>query len=154
MTGEERLNEFVSAIEKWKLCKNLVKVEENENVSRLLNMKYEELLQLSYDECLAFSYELHAYAEYIESVKAKEDIILNWAESSLWYIICDSMNQYGGQYAKWQEKYYSSIKENPLASQILVIKNFAESRVTMLNGKSTRVQKMAEILNSLSRRKV
>lgn len=153
MTGEEKLNEFISAIEEWKLCKNVVKIEENENVHNLLNMKYEELLNLSYDQCLAFSYELHAYAEYIESIKTKEDIILNWAESSIWYIISDVMSQYGGQYAKWQEKYYASIKENPLASQILIIKNYAESRVALLSGKSTRIQKMAEILTSLSRRK-
>lgn len=154
MTGEEKLNEFVSAIEEWKLCKNIVKIDENENVHRLLNMKHEDLSELSHDECLAFSYELHAYAEYLESIKVKEDIILNWADSSIWYIISDSINQYGGQYTKWQEKYYASIKENPLASQILIIKNYAESRVSLLNGKSIRVQKMAEILTSLSRRKV
>ena len=63
------------------------------------------------------------------------------------------MNQYGGQYTKWQEKYYSAIKENPLASEILKVKNHAESRVKLLNGKADRIQNMAQILNSLSKRR-
>ena len=50
-------------------------------------------------------------------------------------------------------KYYGAIKENPLASEILKVKNHAEARVSLLDGKAARVQKMADILNSLSRRR-
>ena len=51
------------------------------------------------------------------------------------------MQNYGTQYTKWQEKYYSAIKENPLASEILKVKNHAEARVKMLDGKANRIQK-------------
>ena len=35
MSGEKRLSEFLSAIETWKACKNLVEIEENENVDQI-----------------------------------------------------------------------------------------------------------------------
>jgi hypothetical protein len=116
-------------------------------------MKKDDLQMLTGEERLCYAYELHAYSEYIETVRAKENAILEWAESSIWYIISTVMQNYGTQYTKWQEKYYSAIKENPLAFDILKVKNHAEARVKFLNGKADRTQKMADILTNLSRRR-
>ena len=118
-----------------------------------MNFRSEDLKRLSSQDCICYSYELYTYAEYIETVKAKENVILEWAESSIWYIISTALSQYGDKYTKWQEKYYSCIKENPMASQILKIKNHAEARVKMLNGKSQTAHRMAELLNNLSKRR-
>ena len=109
--------------------------------------------ELSSEECACYAYELYAYSEYVEGVRTKEKIVLDWADASIWYIISTVMNQYGTQYTKWQEKYYSAIKENPLASQILKVKNHADARVKILNGKADRIQSMAQILNNLSKRR-
>jgi len=163
MTGEEKLNEFLQAVDDWIACKNIIpakgptKKRKNEeyrgNVSKILGFDADQLKMLTAEECLAYAYELHAYGEYLESVKAKESIVLEWADSSIWYIISTVIQNYGTQYTKWQEKYYSAVKENPLASQILKVKNHAEARVKLLNGKADRVQSMAHILNSLSKRR-
>jgi len=162
MTGEERLNEFLEAVDEWVACKNIMSPrgpmknrdgEYRGNISKILGFTSDTLKILTAEECLSYAYELHNYGEYLESVKAKEKIVLEWAESSIWYIISTVLQNYGGQYAKWQEKYYSAVKENPLASEILKVKNHAEARVLLLDGKAARVQKMADILNSLSRRR-
>ena len=162
MTGEEKLNEFLEAIDEWISCKNIMSPkgprknldgEYKGNISKILEFTSDTLKRLTAEECLAYAYELHNYGEYLESVKAKEKIVLEWADGSIWYIISTVMHNYGGQYAKWQEKYYGAIKENPLASEILKVKNHAEARVSLLDGKAARVQKMADILNSLSRRR-
>ena len=163
MTGEEKLNEFLQAVDDWIACKNIIpakgptkKLKSEEyrgNVSKILGFTAETLKILTAEECLMYAYELHAYGEYLESVKAKENVILEWADSSIWYIISTVMQNYGTQYTKWQEKYYSAIKENPLASQILKVKNHAEARVKLLSGKAERIQNMAQTLNSLSRRR-
>ena len=153
MTGEEKLNNFLEAMDSWLACKSLPLVEDNPQVKMILNMKSEEIRGLSSEECSCYAYELYAYSEYIEGARAKEKIILDWAEASIWYIISTVIQNYGGQFAKWQEKYYSAIKENPTASDILRIKNHAEARVTTLDGKSQRIQKMADILTNLSRRR-
>ena len=153
MTGEEKLNEFLEAIEAWVSSKHFASVKEPKEVARILNMKKDDLQMLTGEECLCYAYELHAYSEYIETVRAKENAILEWAESSIWYIISTVMQNYGTQYTKWQEKYYSAIKENPLASDILKVKNHAEARVKFLSGKADRAQRMADILTNLSRRR-
>lgn len=153
MSGEERLLEFTSAVEEWLSSKNLANIQENENIEQILNMKSDHLKILTGEECLSKAYELYAYGEYIEFTKVKEKIVLEWADSSIWYIISTTMQNYGTQYTKWQEKYYSAIKENPLATDILRVRNHAEARVSLLNGKSERIQKMAEILNNLARRR-
>jgi hypothetical protein len=158
MTGDDRLQEFLQAIEDWKTSKYLRenakrKEDYEDHVYRLLNMSEDKLKTLSATECLIKAYELYSHAEYVESVKAKEKIILEWAESSIWFIISAVLNQYGGQYAKWQEKYYAAVRENPLATEILKIKNHAEARVQTLEGKHSRIMKMADVLTNLARRK-
>ena len=153
MSGEERLNEFINAVEDWKSSKSIATVKENEEIEIILNLKTEDIKSLSSEVQASYAYELYAYSEYIETQKAKESIILEWADSSIWYIISTVMNNYGSQYTKWQEKYYSAIRENPLASEILKVKNHAEARVKILTGKSDRIQNMANILTNLSRRR-
>tara|TARA_Y100001951_G_C11197599_1_gene215229 strand:- start:168 stop:626 length:459 start_codon:yes stop_codon:yes gene_type:complete len=152
MTGEEKLNEFLEAMDSWLASKSLPLVDENPQIKMILNMNTAEIQALSSDECASYAYELYAYSEYIEGVRTKEKIILDWTNASIWYIVSTAMQNYG-QYTKWEEKYYSAIHADPLANDILKIKNHAESRVTMLNGKSERIQKMADILTNLSRRR-
>jgi hypothetical protein len=163
MTGEEKLAEFLKAVDDWIDCKNIIpqkgptkkiKSEEHRgNISKILSLTRDDIKILTGEECLAYAYELHSYGEYLESVKAKEDVVLEWADSSIWYIISTVMQNYGTQYTKWQEKYYSAVKENPLAAEILKVKKHAEARVKLLSGKADRIQSMAHILNNLSKRR-
>lgn len=153
MNGQQKLEEFLQAVEDWKSSKYLVEVEPPEDAEKALNADFEVIKSWSAETCNMYAFKLYAYAEYIETAKAKEKNTLEWAESSVWFIIGSTMNQYGGQYSKWQEKYYSAIKENPLASEILKIKNHAEARVRILEGKNNRIIKMAEILTNMARRK-
>ena len=153
LNGQQKLEEFLQAVEDWKSSKYLVEVEPPEDVEKALNTDVETIKSWSAETSNIYAFKLYAYAEYIETVKAKEKNTLEWAESSIWFIIGSTMNQYGGQYSKWQEKYYSAIRENPLASEILKIKNHAEARVRTLEGKNNRIIKMAEILTNMARRK-
>jgi hypothetical protein len=153
MTGEERLNEFIEAIDSWIESKYVHISKPRKEAPRALNFQKDTLRMLTTEECAFYAYELYAYAEYIETLRAKENAVLEWADSSIWYIISTVMNQYGTQYTKWQEKYYSAVRENPLASQILKVKNHADARVKILNGKADRIQSMAQILNNLSKRR-
>ena len=153
MTGEEKLNKFLEAMESWLASKSLPLVDDNPQIKMILNMNSEEIRGLSSEECACYAYELYAYSEYVEGVRTKEKIILDWAEASIWYIISPVIQNYGGKFAKWQEKYYSAVQENPMTNDLLTIKIHAEARVTTLDGKSERIQKMADILTNLSRRR-
>ncbi len=153
MSGEEKLNEFIEAIDSWVTSKYVHNVSPEKDCPAALDFKRNDLRTLTSEECAFHAYELYAYAEYVETLRTKENAVLEWADSSIWYIISTAMQNYGTQYTKWQEKYYSAIKENPLASQILKVKNHAEARVKILTGKADRIQSMASILTNLSRRR-
>ena len=101
MSGEEKLNKFLEAMDSWLACKSLPSVDDNPQVKMILNMKSEEIQGLSREECACYAYELYAYSEYIEGVKVKEKIILDWAEASIWYIISTVIQNYGDKFAKW-----------------------------------------------------
>ena len=104
MSGETKLNEFIEAIEVWKSSKQLPPIRENDNINRLLELKSADIRKLTSEDRASGAYELYIYAEYLQQIKTKEKIILDWAESSIWYIIADRMSQYGDKYTKWQEK--------------------------------------------------
>ena len=53
MTGEEKLNEFVQAIEDWISCKGIISPKKpNKNLSRVLAFTSETLKILTAEECL------------------------------------------------------------------------------------------------------
>lgn len=153
LNGQQKLEEFLQAVEDWKSSKYLAEVEAPEEASIALNAGSDTIKSWTAETCNMYAFKLYAYAEYVETERVKEKNTLEWAESSIWFIIGSTMNQYGGQYSKWQEKYFSAVRENPLAAEILKIKNHAEARVRTLEGKNGRITKMAEILTNMARRK-
>lgn len=150
---DDLLTSFLNNVENWTKAQSLPVVEPNANLEFILNLDGEQLRGMSPTVLLEHSYELYAYAEYLETVKSKEKNILEWSDSSIWFIIGKEMNNYGSEFTKWQVKYYAAIAENPLASEILKVKNHASARVESLEGKSKRITKMADTLTNLARRK-
>ena len=100
LNGQQKLEEFLQAVEDWKSSKYLVEVEPPEDAEKALNADFEVIKSWSAETCNMYAFKLYAYAEYIETAKAKEKNTLEWAESSVWFIIGSTMNQYGGQYSK------------------------------------------------------
>lgn len=153
MNGEEKFNNFIENIDNWIKSHGVIDIEPNDNVAKTLNLKQQDMQRLSSNQCMELAYELYAYAEYLDSILRKQKIAFDWAEDSIWYIISDKMNNYGDKYAKWQQKYFSAIKENPLAADIIKVKNTASARIKMLESKVESVRKMSDILYNLSKRK-
>lgn len=153
MNGEERYNKFVEDIDKWVKSVGIVEIRANEEVEELLQTNPSDLNRMTHDQLQIGAYNLICYAEYLQNVIAKQKIAVEWADESIWYVIADKLNNYGGKYAKWQEKYYNAIKENPLTSQLLKIKFNAESRIKTVEHSIETVKKLSDILLNLARRK-
>ncbi len=151
--GEDRSAEFTKAIEDWTSSKFLAKVEPPKEIEGVINASFEEMQTWSQEACYINAFRLYAYSEYLAGIKAKEKIVLDWADGAIWFIIGSTLSQYGDKFTKWQEKYYPAIKENPLATKILKVKNYAQARVQSLDGKQERIIKMADTLNNMARRK-
>lgn len=153
MNGEERFNNFIDNINNWISSNGIIQIKPNDDAINILNMNRSEISRLTSSQCMEFAYELYAYAEYLDSLLSKQKIAFDWAEDSIWYIISDKMNNYGDKYSKWQQKYFSAVKENPLTADIIKVKNTASARIKLLEGKIESIKKMSDILYNLAKRK-
>lgn len=150
---EDKSTEFVNVIEEWVSSKFLARVNPPKEIEAVINADFEEMQSWSQETCYINAFRLYAYSEYLAGVKAKEKIVFDWAEGSIWFIIGSTLDQYGDGFTKWEKKYYSAIKENPLATKILKVKNHAHARISSVDGKQERMIKMADTLNNMARRK-
>jgi len=72
LNGQQKLEEFLQAVEDWKSSKYLVEVEPPEDAEKALNADFEVIKSWSAETCNMYAFKLYAYAEYIETAKAKE----------------------------------------------------------------------------------
>jgi hypothetical protein len=150
---EDKSTEFVNAIEEWVSSKFLARVDPPKEIEAVINADFGEMQSWSQEACYINAFRLYAYSEYLAGVKAKEKIVFDWAEGAIWFIIGSTLDQYGDGFTKWEKKYYCAVKENPLATKILKVKNHAQARISSIDGKQERMIKMADTLNNMARRK-
>ena len=153
MSSEDKAREFLQKVDEWIESRNVDLVAKNDQVDYIINLPSGELNNIKREAALSYSFVLFAHSEYLQTLYNKEKAVVDFCENSIWYIISDKVNNYGGQYSKWQEKYYSAIKENPLAKVLNNLKLHSEARLSRLNNKSDITKKMADILYDLSKRR-
>lgn len=153
LTNEQKANEFLQKIDDWIEDRNVELLKPNEEVYAIMQLKTPELRALDPQKALSFSFVLFSHAEYIQSLYNKEKAVVDFCADSIWFIVADKMDNYGGQYAKWEVRYYSAIKENPLASELNKLKLASEARVNRLAGKIDALKKMGTVLHDIGKRR-
>ena len=153
MNNEQKAVEFLQKIDDWIEDRNVDLVRKNDDVERILNMRSDTISSLTPAEILSYSFILFSHAEYLQSLYNKEKSVVNFCGDSIWFIIGNKMDNYGGQYAKWEVRYFSAIKENPLASELNRLKLIAEARANRLKDKSEIVRRMGTVFQDLGKRR-
>ena len=153
MNNEQKAVEFLQKIDDWIEDRNVDLVRKNDDVERILNMRSDTINSLTPAEILSYSFILFSHAEYLQSLYNKEKSVVNFCGDSIWFIIGNKMDNYGGQYAKWEVRYFSAIKENPLASELNRLKLIAEARANRLKDKSEIVRRMGTVFQDLGKRR-
>ncbi len=125
----------------------------NEEVEGIMQLTSEQVQDLDPQTALSHSFVLFAHAEYIQTLHNKERTVLDFCSNSIWFIVADKMDNYGGQYSKWEVRYHSAVKENPLASELYRLKLSAEARLNRLQSKSENVRRMASVLQDIGKRR-
>ncbi len=153
LTNEQKVNEFLQKVDDWIEDRNIDLAEKNEEVAEIMSMKSDDIRSLSQEKALSFSFVLFSHAEYLQTLHNKEKTVVEFSSDSIWFIVADKMDNYGGQYAKWEMRYYSAIKENPLAAELNRLKLTAEARINRLSGKIDAVKKMASVLHDIGKKR-
>ena len=153
LNNEQKAIEFLQKIDDWVEDRGADLVHKNDEVERILNMNSNTINNLTPTEVLSYSFILFAHAEYLQSLYNKERSVVDFCSDSIWFIVGNKMDNYGGQYAKWEVRYFSAIKENPLASELNRLKLTAEARTSRLKDKSEIVKRMGTVFKDLGRRR-
>tara|TARA_B100000700_G_scaffold319283_1_gene414155 strand:- start:59 stop:556 length:498 start_codon:yes stop_codon:yes gene_type:complete len=153
LTNEQKVNEFLQKVDDWIEDRNIDLAEKNEEVAEIMSMKSDDIRSLNQEKALSFSFVLFSHAEYLQTLHNKEKTVVEFCSDSIWFIVADKMDNYGGQYAKWEMRYYSAIKENPLAAELNRLKLTAEARINRLSGKIDAVKKMASVLHDIGKKR-
>ena len=153
MTNEQKLTEFLNNVDDWIEDRHADLVDVNEDVKEIMTLTSEQVQNLDPHTALSHSFVLFAHAEYLQTLHNKERTVLDFCANSIWFIIADKMDNYGGQYAKWEVRYHSAIKENPLASELYRLKLAAEARLNRLQSKSDNTRRMASVLQEIGKRR-
>lgn len=152
--NQDYIANFLNKIDDWINNNRLdIKRINHEECELILNYSLDDLEQEDSIDLLKKGYILHGYADYLSAAYNKEKMIHDYAENSITYLLSSAFNNYGDQYTKWEVKYNSAVKENPLAKKLLQLKNNARARLTLLENKSEHIKKMADLMIELSRRK-
>jgi len=153
LNNEQKAVEFLQKIDDWIEDRGADLVHKNDEVERILNMNSNTINSLTSTEALSYSFILFAHAEYLQSLYNKERSVVDFCSDSIWFIVGNKMDNYGGQYAKWEVRYFSAIKENPLASELNRLKLTAEARTSRLKDKSEIVKRMGTVFQDLGKRR-
>jgi|TARA_B100000902_G_C27180066_1_gene848479 hypothetical protein len=153
LTNEQKLTEFLKNVDDWIEDRHAELADINEEVEGIMQLTSEQVQDLDPQTALSHSFVLFAHAEYIQTLHNKERTVLDFCSNSIWFIVADKMDNYGGQYSKWEVRYHSAVKENPLASELYRLKLSAEARLNRLQSKSENVRRMASVLQDIGKRR-
>ena len=153
LTNEQKVTEFLSKVDDWIEDRNADLSKQNEEVESIMALTSEQVRSLGQEKCLSYSFILFAHAEYLQGVYNKEKTVVEFCDDSIWFMIGDKLHNYGGQYSKWQERYYSAVKENPMTTELNRLKIMSQARLNRLTGKVDNIKRMATLLQDLGKRR-
>ena len=155
MNGEnqlsiDRLEEFVGKLDAY--MSDIVHVEPNSEVEKILSLTAFELKSLTSEECCEKAYAIYNYFNYLQKKHNKEVAKSKWCEEFINYAVSKVSNQFD-KYTKWEVKVNSVIREDDFVQKVWRVKRVIDGNVTSSSDIIRDIRKQADTLLELSRRK-
>ena len=155
MNGEnqlsiDRLEEFVDKLDAY--MSDIVHVEPNSEVEKILSLTAFELKSLTSEECCEKAYAIYNYCNFLQKKHNKEVAKSKWCEEFINYAVSKVSNQFD-KYTKWEVKVNSVIREDDFVQKVWRVKRVIDGNVTSSSDIIRDIRKQADTLLELSRRK-
>ena len=155
MSGEnplsiDRLEEFVGKLDAY--MSDIVHVEPNSEVEKILSLTAFELKSLTSEECCEKAYAIYNYCNFLQKKHNKEVAKSKWCEEFINYAVSKVSNQFD-KYTKWEVKVNSVIREDDFVQKVWRVKRVIDGNVTSSSDIIRDIRKQADTLLELSRRK-
>tara|TARA_R100001198_G_C5132853_1_gene150286 strand:+ start:151 stop:630 length:480 start_codon:yes stop_codon:yes gene_type:complete len=155
MNGEnqlsiDRLEEFVGKLDAY--MSDIVHVEPNSEVEKILSLTAFELKSLTSEECCEKAYAIYNYCNFLQKKHNKEVAKSKWCEEFINYAVSKVSNQFD-KYTKWEVKVNSVIREDDFVQKVWRVKRVIDGNVISSSDIIRDIRKQADTLLELSRRK-
>ena len=155
MSGEiplsiDRLEEFVGRLDAY--MSDIVHVEPNSEVEKILSLTAFELKSLTSEECCEKAYAIYNYCNFLQKKHNKEVAKSKWCEEFINYAVSKVSNQFD-KYTKWEVKVNSVIREDDFVQKVWRVKRVIDGNVISSSDIIRDIRKQADTLLELSRRK-
>ena len=146
----DRLEEFVGRLDAY--MSDVVHVEPNSEVEKILSLTGFELKSLKSEECCEKAYAIYNYCNFLQKKLNKEVAKAKWCEEFINYAVSKVSNQFD-KYTKWEVKVNSVIREDDFVQKVWRVKRVIDGNVASSLDIIRDIRKQADTLLELSRRK-
>ena len=150
--ANEQFEAFKNSIDEYIELKGIKQVSFTDDFDIALNLDLDVMDKLTQQECFDYAYTLYQYAGYIQDEVSQQQVVVDWCNSRLNYIIATNEDCFP-QYTKHEMKIPILIKENSFASKVDQWRLVAESRLKRLDGKDAITRRKADCLMEKGKRK-
>lgn len=150
-----KINNFHKNIDEW-IHNNHADIDSEKlgdrlyEVSKIIHLSREEINKMSSIECQTAVYILNQQLGYLKMRLARERAVKAWAEQGIGYLITGSKHD---KYAKWEEKYYESIRSSQTGIKLQTLKTTADARILAGEATMGTIENAMKILENLGRQK-
>ena len=150
--ANEQFEAFKKSVDDYIGLKGIKQISFTEDFDTALNLDLDVMDKLTQQECFDYAYTLYQYAGYIQDEISQQQVVVDWCNSRLNYIIANNEDCFP-QYTKHEMKIPILIKENSFASKVDQSRLVAEYRLKRLDVKDTITIRKADCLMEKGKRK-
>lgn len=145
LKASEKLSEHINSINDYINSSNTKFSSFREEYLVVADMSSEQLVKMTQQESFDAAYLLYGYATYIQDEINKNKVALNWCHDQIEKLIVKHQNDFG-QYTKHESKKYMLAQNNSYAASLENMREVAEARLQLLDGKVFELKRKADIL--------
>lgn len=154
LNANDKLDYHLQNINRYIESVNCVYATYDESFTLLADMSSYELKNKTQDELFDISYQLYNYAAYLQDELNKHRYIVDFCNRELDLLVAKHRNDYGfDKYTKHDAKKPIIIFENSFAQKIDELRQSAQAKLTVLDGKVYDIKRQADILTEKAKRK-
>ena len=145
LKASDRLSEHLDAINDYINSSNTKFSSFREEYLLVSDLSMDQLKKLTQQELFDAAYLMYGYATYIQDEINKNKVALSWCNDQMEKLIVRNQNDFG-QYTKHESKKHILAQSNSYAASLENMREVAEARLHLLDGKVYELKRKADIL--------
>lgn len=151
LKASDKLAEHLAAINDYINASNTKFSSFREEYLLVADLSLDQIKKTTQQEAFDAAYLLYGYATYIQDEINKNKVALSWCHDQMEKLIVKHHSEFG-QYTKHESKKYILANSNSYAASLENMREVAEARLQLLDGKVYELKRKADILLEKAKR--